>query len=277
MTTIKDLTHEMTASFPVRRMDFNFEGVNKYFYDNQPAMSMFMAAMQSFFPDGEQFFIDSVRHYRHQITDVQLEKDIGAFIGQEAMHGKEHRVVNNELLQQGVRIELPMKVMESIWDIFQKYTSHRFQLATTASLEHFTAVMGTAMLRNEAFVEAFNDPRIHKLIRWHAIEECEHKAIAFDTYQQVGGNYLERTAVMAMATIGTVTAFFTATSYLLIREGQFTNLSSWQHFGKTLFGQKGLFRPALKEYLDWYHPKFHPLHHDTKQLELYWKKKLFIK
>jgi predicted metal-dependent hydrolase len=274
MTVLNQIDRGIKASFPVRRMDFNFEHVDKYFYDGQPAMSMFMAAMQAYFPDGEQFFIDSVRHYRPQITDSQLDKDIGAFIGQEAMHGKEHRLVNVELLARGVNINPPIKHLNHVLDAVKRYAPNRFKLAITASLEHFTAVLGTAMLKNESFVEAFRDPGLHNLIRWHALEECEHKAVAFDTYMQIGGTYPERVIAMLIATLGIAIAFSSATSYLLYRDQQLGNIRSIAHLGKTLFGRRGLFRPTITEYLDWYRPKFHPNDHDTKALEQFWKVKL---
>lgn len=49
-----------------------------------------MNNLSSLFPYGETFFVDSVRAVRDQISDPHLKKDISAFIGQEAMHAKEH-------------------------------------------------------------------------------------------------------------------------------------------------------------------------------------------
>ncbi len=278
MQAIKEINTPVYAGFPVRRMDFDFaELQNKYIYDNQPAMSMFLTAMQSFFPDGEQFFIDSVRHFRNQIVDVQLQKDIGSFIGQEAMHGKEHRAANDALLEHGVDVSGLIAQMNVVWGLVKKHTSPKFQLAMTASLEHFTAVMGSAMLRNEVFIDGFNDPIFKNLTRWHAIEECEHKSVAFDTYSAVGGDFPERVVAMLISSLGIAIVFSASTAYLLKRDTQLTNLRSWKHLGRTLFGRRqGLFNSTLSEYLDWFHPKFHPKHHDTRDLERYWKTQLML-
>lgn len=269
-------SEDVTARFPVRHMDFDFTDVDKYFYAGEPAMSCFLAAMQSLFPDGEQFFIDSVRHFRQQVDNLQLQKDISAFIGQEAMHGKEHRKANDVITSYGIDVETPVHLVAALWNALNKRVPARSRLALTASLEHFTAVMGTAMLRNRAFVEAIDDYRLQQLIRWHAIEECEHKSVAFDTYINVGGNYLERAVVMVLATVGVALVFTGSTVYFMRGEGQSLNWRSWLHMGKTLFGRRGLFQTTVGEYLAWYRPGFHPQQQDTRALEAYWKKQLSL-
>ena len=58
-------------------------------------------ALSSVFPDGEDYFVRSVRHYRDQITDPALKRQVAGFIGQEAVHGREHRVFNDRLAALG--------------------------------------------------------------------------------------------------------------------------------------------------------------------------------
>jgi predicted metal-dependent hydrolase len=96
--------HQKGASFPFRRMDFDLRGAHRYFIDNDPVSSMLWLAFQSYFLEGEQFFVDAVRSVRGQITDERLQKEISAFIGQEAMHGKEHLMANEEARRQGVNV-----------------------------------------------------------------------------------------------------------------------------------------------------------------------------
>jgi predicted metal-dependent hydrolase len=59
----------------------------------------FFNALSLLFPAGERFFMDSVRNYRDQIDDPVLKKQVLGFIGQEAMHTREH-VEYNDLLQE---------------------------------------------------------------------------------------------------------------------------------------------------------------------------------
>lgn len=92
---------------PVRikpqRMGFSFdpESVPRYWFNNDPVLTHFMNALSLSFPDGEQFFVDSVRHFRDVVTDETRQKDISGFIGQEAMHSLEHKSFNAMLAAQG--------------------------------------------------------------------------------------------------------------------------------------------------------------------------------
>ena len=273
---MNSITNEVVAAFPVRNIDFDFSDAERYFYNNDPATSFFLTAMQSFFPDGEQFFIDSVRAYRDQITDPQLQKDIGAFIGQEAMHGKAHRHANEVFMGKNVNVDqFVVKIKRDLKKVQMNATKSQ-QLAITASLEHFTAVMGTGGLRNEQFIDNISNAEIRKLIRWHAIEECEHKAVAFDTYKAIGGSYFQRIYIMVLTTIGVIIVFGGSTARLMRDDKQLGNLKSWNNLRKNLFGKGGMFYGTLKEYLAWYKPSFHPKDYDTASLEKYWKEKLAL-
>jgi hypothetical protein len=45
-------------------MDFEFsDAIPRYWAYNDPFMTHFVGALSTFFPDGERFFIDSVRHF----------------------------------------------------------------------------------------------------------------------------------------------------------------------------------------------------------------------
>src|SRR6267142_1836665 len=52
-----------------------------------PHVAHLVNTISMFFPEGERFFIQSVRNYRNRITDPELKKAVTGFIGQEAMHG----------------------------------------------------------------------------------------------------------------------------------------------------------------------------------------------
>ena len=208
------------AHFPVRRMDFSFDATQKYWWSGDPFMSHFMNNLSSLFPYGEKFFVDSVRGVRDQIDDPQLQKDISAFIGQEAMHSKEHATYNDYAAQHGIdleRLELRIKVLLE-W--VTRFTTKKQRLAATCALEHFTATMAEQLLRREDLSTQMDDQKMYQLWMWHAIEENEHKAVCYDAYMAVGGGYFERTITMALTTvmfIGVIGAF---QLHLLRKDGQ---------------------------------------------------------
>ena len=73
----------------VRRPKINTKQIPRYFIGKSPLISYFFTALSLTFPDGEQFFVHSVRNVRDRIQDnEQLQARISAFIGQEAMHAQ---------------------------------------------------------------------------------------------------------------------------------------------------------------------------------------------
>jgi predicted metal-dependent hydrolase len=79
-------------------------------------------------------------------------------------------------------------------------TTPRGRLAATSALEHFTALLAHFVLSDPRLLEGAH-PVMAALWRWHAAEENEHKAVAYDVYRQTGGGYIERAAAMAIATV----------------------------------------------------------------------------
>jgi len=261
-----------SASFPVRRMDFSFSDSQKFWFAGDPFMSHFMNNLSSLFPYGEKFFVDSVRAVRNEVTEPQLKKDISAFIGQEAMHSKEHAAYNDYAAKHGIdleRLELRIKVLLE-W--ITKISTKKHRLAATCALEHFTATMAEQLLQREDLTTQMNDPKLYQLWMWHAIEENEHKAVCYDVYQQVYGGYFTRTIMMAITTLIFVGVIGWFQVHLLRKDGQLFNWRSWGKGLKMLFGPRnGFLTKLLLPYLDYYRPGFHPLDHDSKALEQRWR------
>ncbi len=264
-----------SASFPVRRMDFSFSESQKFWFAGDPFMSHFMNNLSSLFPYGEKFFVDSVRAVRDQVTEPQLKKDISAFIGQEAMHSKEHAAYNDYAAEHGIdleRLELRIKVLLE-WTT--KISTKKQRLAATCALEHFTATMAEQLLQREDLTTQMNDPKLYQLWMWHAIEENEHKAVCYDVYQQVYGGYFTRTIMMAITTLIFFGVIGWFQVHLLRKDGQLFNWRSWGKGLKMLFGPRnGFLTKLLLPYLDYYRPGFHPLDHDSKALEQRWRQRL---
>lgn len=264
-----------SASFPVRRMDFSFSESQKFWFAGDPFMSHFMNNLSSLFPYGEKFFVDSVRAVRDEVTEPQLKKDISAFIGQEAMHSKEHAAYNDYAAEHGIdleRLELRIKVLLE-WTT--KLSTKKQRLAATCALEHFTATMAEQLLQREDLTTQMNDPKLYQLWMWHAIEENEHKAVCYDVYQQVYGGYFTRTIMMAITTLIFFGVIGWFQVHLLRKDGQLFNWRSWGKGLKMLFGPRnGFLTKLLLPYLDYYRPGFHPLDHDSKALEQRWRHRL---
>ena len=257
----------------VRSPDFEFpEDLPRYWWDNDPVKTLLLAAMSASFPPGERFFIDSVRHYQDQITDPELKKAIKGFIGQEAHHSREHELMNGFLQERGVDLARLEREILGFMNVLRKHLSPERQLAHTVAVEHFTALMAEEFLLKYDALEEM-DPRIAPIWAWHAIEESEHKAVAFDVYKAVGGS--EFTRVTEMMIVSVLFPVFSAVHLvqLMKEDGQLGNMKSWLGAVNYMWGRPGVFRKLLPSYFKFYSPNFHPWDHDARGLVEKAKKK----
>ncbi len=265
------------VGIPPRRMDFEFDPakVTRYYYDNNPFHSTFMTALSALFPEGESFFVESVRAYRDQITDPVLKAQVSGFIGQEAMHSKEHKAFNDAATAQGYPVEKMDKELGKVLGLGQKILPKSVQLAITVALEHYTAIIAEMLLRDGDVQRRFS-PEMFQLWAWHALEENEHKVVAYDVYQQTVGSYALRVGTMVPVTAIFFAVVFTNHARLLQHDGQLFNFRQNLPALKYLWnGRKGVFSRLLPQYLDFFRRDFHPNQHDTDALLEQWRETLF--
>lgn len=167
------------------RFDVRAE-LRTFWHSNDAFRTAFFNALSLQFPDGEQHFIDTVRLYRDQITDPKLKEEIKGFIGQEALHSREHKEYNEALKARGYNIDALNRRFRKHMEWVGRLPPSR-QLAGTCGAEHYTAVLANAILSRPEWMEGAT-PAMKKLWRWHAIEETEHKSVAFDVYRACVGN-----------------------------------------------------------------------------------------
>jgi len=274
----KKLALGATVNIPPRRLDFEFStDSERYYYDNNPYLSSFLTTLSSLFPAGESFFVEAVRHYRERITDPVLKAQVAGFIGQEAMHSKEHQGFNDMATPQGYPVDKLDRDVTKLLDLVQKTLPKPVQLAATVALEHYTAIIAEMLLRDADVQQKFSVEARH-LWLWHALEENEHKTVAYDVYQQMVGSYGLRVATMALTTVIFFAVTFAFHTRMLAADGQlFKFRQTWQAMKYLWNGKKGVFSRLLPQYLDFFKPSFHPKDHDTDALLAQWKEILFAK
>lgn len=250
------------AIVPREHLDFQLDAdIPKYWMSGDPFKTRFFDAMSTLFPVGEKFFITSVREFRDQITDPKLQREVKDFIRQEAQHTLVHRQFNDRLKAQGVDIDYIMRHMEEELMVeAQKVTTPTQRLAVTAALEHLTAMMCTCFFERKELLE-HSDPRVRAMYAWHAIEEVEHKAVAFDVLTKVAkAGYWRRNLPMLLVTFG----FPITVARIMNHMFQVDGFSFWQRaklWAKGLwwfYKPGGLFIPTLGYYFSYYKPGFHP-------------------
>ncbi|WP_285031036.1 metal-dependent hydrolase [Mycolicibacterium sp. lyk4-40-TYG-92] len=260
-----------------RRIHFDYSGgvSDRHYVQGDLVLSHVIAYLSSTFPEGEEFFVRSVRRYADQVTDPVLKEQVRGFIGQEVTHSREHIALNERLQQLGY----PTKFNDRFTGRALRWDERRYSpltcLAITAALEHFTAVFAEALLSDPEAQALLGASEVRKMLLWHAYEESEHRAVAFDVYRAVGGSEQRRIWTMRMVTctfVGSVVAF-TALSMLADRAtyrparlfGSLWNLR------RTPFLKRSV-RQRLRQYNT---VGFHPNDVDNTDLLNRWQPELF--
>jgi predicted metal-dependent hydrolase len=260
-----------------RRLDFDFDPavVPRDWYRGDAHLTTFWNALSLLFPEGERFFVESVRRFRDRIEDPAQRAAIDGFIGQEAMHGRAHRAFNDMVRQRDLAVSAEAEEqLRRLLKFARRTLTPRGQLAVTCALEHFTAILAEQLLRRDDHRES-GHPTVQPLWTWHALEESEHKAVAYDVYRAVGGGYARRVVLMLITTaiffgeVGLVHARF------LRAEGELWNVRGWARAMRYFWVSPGLFRRLIPAYLDYFRPGFHPDDRDTASLLDTWRERLF--
>ncbi len=265
------------SSFPVRRVSFAdpLDGLTKHFAkDSNIVISHLLVQLSTVFPAGEEFFVRSVRAFRDDITDPVLRKEIANFIGQESVHGREHREMNERFQELGYRTMKTDRWTD--WRL-KKVTNTQSPilcLAVTVALEHCTAVLAEMMLETDAS-DYLGHPGVQSFMLWHALEESEHKSVAFDVYKAVGGSEEMRVKVMrAMLRIFTARAVG-LTAWSLLRDRETYRRGRLRRDLAAFRKSPLLDRKRLQALLDFNRPDFHPNDHETAHLVDQWREELF--
>lgn len=279
MTTTQGSTEKSYLKRPqalgitVRKPHFNAKLIRRHFFANSPVISHVLTALSSTFPIGEQFFVHSVRNVRDKVTDETLQAQIAAFIGQEAMHSKAHAEFNDAWRRDDYQLD-NFQAWLARRDQFIRGVHPKLQLAITCAFEHFTALLGGYILRHPELLQTLDDDAV-KLWVWHAIEEVEHRAVAFDVYQAVYKDDTVRRAVMRSVSTGFASLTFYSASRLFIQDRR----KSLPKVSGNLYGIYLITKMLIElipEYLSYYKADFHPSEIDYTDILALWKHKLAV-
>jgi len=150
----------------------------------------------------------------------------------------------------------------------------RFALASTAALEHLTALLARRILEDDSRFTTSMDRRMGALWRWHAFEEAEHKAVAFDVLKRVAPSYPLRALALFWNTVGLFVEMLVRTAYMLWKDGELGRGLTWREGWAFLFGREGLLRGMGPDYRAWYRRDFHPSQIDDRALLAAWRERI---
>ncbi|MCB9032948.1 MAG: metal-dependent hydrolase [Chitinophagales bacterium] len=254
----------------IRKVNFVFEKpFPKHWYNDNPIATHFMNAQHLAFPDGEKFFIRSVKAFADAYkNDPELKKRVNNFIGQEGTHYAEHQKFWDIMESQNLN---PMKFVKvfrnSAWNGLEAYARKQFNknkfadkmcLSITVALEHYTAMLAESGILAPEITQ--NMPAEMKdLFMWHAAEEIEHKAIPFDVLKKVDDSYALRIGGMAIASWGLWFYLGLGTVMLSIEDEDIKAKDVPKNLLMFLFGFNRTFGGTLrKQFFQYFKKDFHP-------------------
>jgi predicted metal-dependent hydrolase len=260
------------ADLIVRQLDVDLtQGFDRHWVGGDAYRSVLFNSLSYLFPVGEQFFIDAVRRFQPRVAELgmtELSEEIRHFIGQEATHRHLHQQYNEQLSKLG-------------YDNWNERTMAKFiaafdgkapkaDLAGTAAYEHYTALLGDGLLRHASWTAGMS-PEMRKVWLWHAAEESEHKAVAFDVLKAVDNRYWLRILIYLYVTLEF--SFFTLvqTTQMLRHDGQLWKWRTWASAFKFWWGRDGIVWHTLPHWLAYFKPGFHPWQHDNRELLMRWR------
>ena len=225
-------------------------------------------ALSTTFPAGEAFFVESVRAFREG-APPKLAEEIKGFTTQEAIHSREHDAFNKRAVGSGYDLsKLETQVEKRL--AMTRSKPPIVSLAATMALEHFTAILAHQLLANRAHLEGA-EKETADLWRWHAVEEIEHKGVAYDTWLHAtrdwprGKRWKVKAKVMLYVTRNFVVDR-TAGSLELMRQDGVTGLKAWSRLLWYLWVRPGMFRKIGGAWLKFFLPGFHPWNEDDRHL-----------
>ena len=257
-----------------RDLKFNRNGTatgshhTRWWLGNDPVRTAFLNALSVTFPQGESLFIEAVRRFRDD-ADPVLKEQIGAFIKQETLHTREH-IVFNRLIEQAC---YDTKAMNEYTAVRMKLARERTplaQLAVTVALEHFTAILAHGLLVNAKHLEGA-PAEIARLWQYHAIEEIEHKGVAFDTFVAATKNMsaFKRWHIRCKEMAFMSYLFWRSNARHMadfFRQDGINTFGTWMKVLKFHFITPGMLRTIFGEYWKFYSPNFHPWNTDDRSL-----------
>ena len=225
-------------------------------------------ALSVTFPRGEAFFIDSVRKHRDG-ANPRLAAEIQAFTRQEVVHSREHLAFNRRVTEAGYDTSRLEKSVEDRL-AFIGTKPPIASLAVTMALEHFTAILAHALLANARYLKGA-DTESGDLWRWHAIEEIEHKGVAYDTWMLATRDWPRRKRWTVKSVVMlTVTRNFlvdrTAGILDLLRQDGLSGPRIWVRLAWLTLGYPGILRAIALPWASYFLPSFHPWKHDDRTL-----------
>jgi predicted metal-dependent hydrolase len=240
----------------------------RWWNGGDPVATALYNALSATFPKGEAFFVESIRKFREG-AEPKLAAEIKAFVTQEVMHSREHVAFNKRAHEAGYDLSRLERQVDYRLNLVRSRPPIA-SLAATMALEHFTAILAHELLKDPRHLGRC-DAESAALWRWHAVEEIEHKGVAYDTWLHATRHWprSKRWKVKAKVMLLVTRNFIvdrTAGALELLRQDGITGPSAWARLLWFAWVRPGMFRKVFAAWASFFMPSFHPWNHDDRAL-----------
>jgi uncharacterized protein len=241
---------------------------DRWWCGGDPIATAFYNALSVTFPKGEAMFIDAVKAHRDGVPE-KLEREIRAFVQQEVMHSREHVSFNKRVVDAGYDTASLERTVDEVLALINARPKI-VNLCATIALEHYTAILAQMFLKDPM---AFNgsEGEEAQLWKWHAIEEIEHKGVAYDTWLHATRDWSRfrrwrmKAIMMTLVTLRFWPKRIRGMLDLLAQDG----LTGWRVKARIawfMLGKPGVLRRVFLPWLAYFMPGFHPWNEDDRHL-----------
>jgi uncharacterized protein len=240
----------------------------RWWLGGDPIGSSLFTALSVTFPQGEAMFIEAVKAHRDGVPP-KLAGEIRAFVQQEVIHSREHVVFNKKIAETGYDLSPLYADVNHIMALIKERPAI-INLAATIALEHYTAVLAQLFLKDPSIFDGA-DAEWADMWRWHAIEEIEHKGVAYDTWLHATKHWSRwkrwtvKSRLMAIIKVMFWAKRIRGMKKLLAQDG----LNGWRVNARIawyMLGNPGLLRRIFVPWAAYFLPGFHPWNHDDRAL-----------
>jgi predicted metal-dependent hydrolase len=198
--------------------------------------SSIMEAVSLATPVMERFVTRAVANCRG--STPLADSGVLMFIREEAEHSRVHRAFNKLLGSPRDRLPPALTPLAAIIRGASRSLPLGSQLLFAATVEHFSAVLSMAYLKNEKNWK-FTSDRVRNMFAWHAREELVHRAFVFDLWKaQYSSGPVRKALVMTSILCGAIAYLLVAVPWI-----------HWRKSGKSIVRSSiALVRFALKNH-----------------------------
>jgi predicted metal-dependent hydrolase len=259
-----------------RRTRFDLSDTPNVWMHGDRVATHTMDSLHVALPPGERWFCDVFRDALPLITDDRLREEVKGFIGQEATHARAHDLGLEHLARHGMDLRREVAWVDGTRERLRRSIARlpgparraalRAQLAAIATIEHYTAVLGTWIVEAD-LPDA--DPAMLDLLRWHGAEEVEHRSVAFDLYVHLDGSYLRRAVHGLVASVALMGGLLLIAARLMSLDPEAEgNLSPRAYRAAVKAGRMPALWPVVRSLREYLRRDYHPSHYGSPEQAL---------